>query len=134
MTQIPLFPFGYGLSYTTFSIANAHLSKTVINANESVDLTVPVTNTGKQNGAEIIQVYVRKVNDIDGPIKTLRGFQRVEIEAGKTKQVSILLSPSTFEFYDWSQRKMMVSTGEYEVLYGNSSNVKDLKAITIRIK
>ena len=82
----PLFPFGFGLSYTTFSIGNATISKTAIKKDESVQLTIPVTNTGKRDGTEIVQVYVRKVNDTDGPLKTLRGFQRVDVAAGKTGQ------------------------------------------------
>lgn len=128
-----LFPFGYGLSYTSFKIGNAKLSKTTFKDNESIQLTVPVTNSGKRNGVEVIQVYVRKVNDIEGPLKTLRGYKRVEIQAGKTQQVSIDLNPSSFEFFDWSQRKMMVTPGEYEVYCGNSSASQDLKMIKISI-
>ena len=124
-----LFPFGYGLSYTTFKIGEARLSKTSIKANETIQLTVPVTNTGKRNGVEVVQVYIRKVNDVDGPIKTLRGFKRVEIQAGKTQQISIELGSSSFEFFDRSQHKMMVTPGEYEVYYGNSSDIKNLKII-----
>jgi len=128
-----LFPFGFGLSYTSFKIGNAKLSKTIFKANETIQLTVPVTNAGKRDGAEVVQVYIRKVNDTDGPIKTLRGYKRVEIPAGKTQQVSIDLDPSSFEFFDWSQQKMMVTPGEYEVFYGNTSNTKDLKISKISI-
>jgi len=126
-TNDALFPFGYGLSYTKFRIGEARLNKTSIKANESIQLTVPVTNAGKRDGAEVVQVYIRKVNDTDGPLKTLRGYQRVEIPAGKTKQVSLNLEPSSFEFFDWSQRKMAVTPGEYEVFYGNSSDGKKMK-------
>ncbi len=129
-----LFPFGYGLSYTTFNIGEAKLSKTSIKADESVKITIPVTNAGKVNGTEIVQVYVKKVNDVDGPLKTLKGFERVEVAAGKTAQASIELSPSSFEFYDWGQRKMAVTSGEYEVYYGNSSDAKDLKKLKISIQ
>jgi len=129
-----LFPFGYGLSYTAFKIGEARLSKTTIAANETVQLTIPVNNAGKHDGVEVVQVYVRKVNDIDGPLKTLRGFKRVEIPAGKNQQVAIDLSPSSFEFFDWSQRKMMVTPGEYEVYYGNSSDIKSLKEVKITIQ
>jgi len=129
-----LFSFGYGLSYTTFKIGEAQLSKTAIAANETVQLTVPVSNSGKRRGTEIVQVYVRKANDIDGPLKTLRGFKRVEIPAGKSKQVNIELTPASFEFFDWSQRKMMVTPGEYEVYYGNSSDSKNLKTKKITIR
>ena len=130
----PLFPFGFGLSYTNFKIGKATVDKAEIKSNETVKLTVPVTNTGKRSGTEIVQVYIHKVNDIEGPIKTLRGFQRVELAAGKSGQATIDLSPSAFEFFDWAQRKMMVTPGEYEVLYGNSSDVKALQTLKITIK
>jgi beta-glucosidase len=128
-----LFPFGYGLSYTTFKIGDAKPCKTEIRNNETVELTIPVSNTGKRDGTEIIQVYVKKVNDTDGPIKTLRGFKRVDVKAGKTSQVTIDLAPSAFEFFDRGQLKMAVTSGEYEVFYGSSSDAKDLKTIKITI-
>jgi len=130
----PLFQFGYGLSYTTFSVGEVKLSKPVISKNEALDLTIPVTNTGKRNGAEVIQIYVRKLNDSDGPIKTLKGFQRVEIAPGKTSQVCINLPPSSFEFFDRNIGEMTVGSGEYEVFYGTSSNIKDLKMTIVSIK
>jgi beta-glucosidase len=129
-----LFPFGYGLSYTSFNIGAASLSKTTIKANEAIQLTVPVTNTGKRDGTEIVQVYVHKVNDVEGPLKTLKGFKRVDVAAGKTQIVTIDLPSSSFEFYDWSQRKMAVTPGEYEVSCGNSSDVIDLKLSKIIIQ
>ena len=129
----PLFPFGFGLSYTTFSIGNAQISKTEIRNNESVELTIPVSNTGKRDGTEIVQVYVRKVNDSDGPLKTLRGFQRVNIDAGETGQANITLPSTSFVFFDRSSGKMAVTAGEYEVWYGSSSNTKDLKMVKIMV-
>jgi beta-glucosidase len=129
-----LFPFGFGLSYTNFEIGKATLSKSTINANETISINIPVKNTGKRDGTEIVQVYVRKVNDIDGPLKTLKGFQRVGVPAGKAKQTSITLPPSTFEFYDWGQRKMAVTPGEYIVYYGNSSDDNVLKQLSVSIK
>ncbi len=128
-----LFPFGYGLSYTTFAIGEAQPCKTEIRNNETVELTIPVSNTGKRDGTEILQVYVKKVNDVDGPSKTLRGFKRVELKVGKTTPVTIELVPSSFEFYDRSQHKMAVTSGEYEVFYGTSSDAKDLKSIKIKL-
>jgi beta-glucosidase len=130
----PLFPFGFGLSYTTFSIGNAQLSKSQIGNNESVELSIPVTNTGKRNGTEIVQVYVRKTGDSDGPLKTLRGFKRIAVPAGKTATAVINLPPAAFEFYDTNFGKMTVAAGEYEVLYGNSSAEKDLKTVKVSIK
>lgn len=129
-----LFPFGFGLSYTNFEIGNAKLSKTTINKDETISINIPVKNTGKHDGTEIVQVYIRKVNDIDGPLKTLKGFERVNVPAEKTRQANISLPPSSFEFYDWSQRKMAVTPGKYELFYGNSSVAKDLKSEMIIIE
>jgi beta-glucosidase len=130
----PLFPFGFGLSYTTFSIGNAKLNKTNIKTNETIELIVPVSNIGKRDGTEIVQVYVRKVNDTDGPLKTLRGFQRIDVAAGKTRQAVINLPYTAFEFFDRASGKMAVTAGEYEVWYGNSSDTKDLKMTKITIQ
>ena len=129
-----LFPFGYGLSYTTFDIGQAKLSTNNIHPGESVQMAIPVTNTGDKNGTEIIQVYVRKVNDLDGPLKTLKGFKRVEVEKGKSSLAQIHLPFSAFEFYNWDQRKMAVTSGKYEVLYGNSSDENDLKKTMVTVQ
>nr|WP_319398969.1 xylan 1,4-beta-xylosidase [uncultured Carboxylicivirga sp.] len=128
-----LFPFGFGLSYTQFNIGEAKVNKRAIHANESVQLTIPVTNAGKHNGTEILQVYIRKVDDLEGPIKNLRAFERVEVAKGKTVKTTVELSSSSFEFYDWKQRKMTVTKGEYEILYGTSSKDADLKKLRISI-
>jgi beta-glucosidase len=130
----PLFPFGFGLSYTTFSIGDAKISKTEIKNDESVELTIPVSNTGKRDGTEIVQAYVHKINDTDGPIKTLRGFQRVDVTAGKSNQAVINLPYKSFEFFDRKSNNMAVTSGEYEVLYGTSSDAKDLKTAKITIQ
>ncbi len=129
-----LFPFGYGLSYTKFEIGQTSLSKSVIRADETTGLTVPVKNTGKRDGTEVVQVYVRKSGDIEGALKTLRGFKRIDIKSGKTMRVEFDLPPSSFEFYDREQRKMAVTPGEYEVYYGNSSAPDDLKLVKITVQ
>ena len=128
-----LFPFGYGLSYTSFEIGPGGLSKKSITSDESIQLTLPVRNTGKRLGTEIVQVYVRKIGDTDGPLKTLKGFKRIELASGKSGQVTIDLPPSSFEFYNRDQLKMMVSPGEYEILYGNSSSMKHLSSVMLTI-
>jgi beta-glucosidase len=130
----PLFPFGFGLSYTTFSIGNARISKTGIKKNESVELTIPVKNTGKREGTEIVQVYVHKAGDEDGPIKTLREFRRVDVAAGKTAQAVVNLPYSSFEFFDRYRHGMAVTEGEYEILYGTSSDNKVLKSLKVTME
>ncbi|MBS1661083.1 MAG: glycoside hydrolase family 3 C-terminal domain-containing protein [Bacteroidetes bacterium] len=130
----PLFPFGYGLSYTTFSIGRASLSREEIGKGEGVSLSVPVVNTGKRRGTEVLQIYIRRVGDTTGPLKTLRAFRRVELEAGKASGVSVELPYSAFEFYDEDRLEMAVTGGEYEVLYGSSSAGKDLQKVTVRVK
>jgi len=79
-------------------------------------------------------VYVKKVNDVDGPVKTLRGFKRTEVGAGKTTNAIIDLHPSAFEFYNNKTLKMDVAPGEYELWNGNSSATKDLKMIKLGIQ
>jgi beta-glucosidase len=96
-------------------------------------LRIPVTNQGKRDGTEIIQVYVHKVNDSDGSLRTLKGFQRVNIDAGKTAQAVISLPYDSFEFFDRPAGRMSVIPGEYEIYYGNSSDPKDLKISKIII-
>ena len=128
-----LFPFGFGLSYTDFSIGKATISKTNLSKGDTAKLTIPVTNSGKRAGTEVVQVYIRQINEIDGALKTLRGFQRIEIPAGKTSQAVIELPFSSFQFYKENESKMTSAQGEYEILYGNSSNDKDLKRIKVKL-
>jgi beta-glucosidase len=130
-----LFPFGFGLSYTNFNIGNAEFNKTTIKNDESIQLSIPVNNTGDFDGTEIVQVYVRKLNDTeDAPLKTLKGYKRLEVKSGETKNAIIDLPSTAFEFYDWDTLSMNVTAGEYEVYYGTSSDPKDLKMTNIKIQ
>ena len=129
----PLFPFGFGLSYTSFSIGEARLFNNVIKSGESAELTIPVSNTGKVAGTEVVQVYIHKVSDKNGPIKTLRGFHRINLEPGMSSEISIDLPGKAFEFFDRSTGKMSTVPGEYELWYGNSSRSTDLKMVKVSI-
>lgn len=121
-----LFPFGYGLSYTEFSFGEARADKV------KRTLIVPVSNTGKRAGTEVVQVYVRKVGDTDGPLKSLKAYQRVSLKPGESKDVVLQLSDEAFEFFDHSTNTMRVTPGaRYEVFYGNSSKDEDLKMIVM---
>ena len=122
----PLFAFGYGLSYTTFEIGEAKMQ-----GKESI--TIPVTNTGKRNGTETVQVYIRNLGDAEGPLKSLRAFQRVNVKAGETVTATLKLDANAFEFWDPETNTMRTKPGKYEILYGNSSMDKDLKKMTITL-
>ena len=117
MTETPLYPFGYGLSYTTFDISKGRLSKNVISTNQTVTFKANVKNTGKREGTEVVQVYVRKVGDKEGPVKTLRAFRSIPLKAGKSSVVSIDLPPRTFEFFDPETNTMRILPGDYEIMW-----------------
>jgi beta-glucosidase len=134
MTTTPLFPFGYGLSYTTFLIGNADISTQQIKYGENATLSIPVTNTGKRDGTEVLQLYLQRANDATGLTKTLRGFRRIDVAKGKTVKAVIELPYSAFEFYDDKALQVKVSPGEYELWYGTSSDAKDLKMMKVSVQ
>ena len=132
-TQQPLYPFGYGLSYTTFRYDNARLSATEIEAGQPVTLSFDLSNTGKMDGDEVAQVYIKNPNDPEGPIKALKGFKRVHLKAGETQTVSIELEPKAFWSFNDETQDMEIRPGKYQVLYGKSSADSDLKKVELRI-
>ena len=125
MQQAPLYPFGYGLSYTTFDISKPKY--------KDGKVTVTVRNTGKRSGTEIVQVYMRRPADTAGPNKTLRGYARVELAPGQSKQVDIDFPRELFENWDEAAQEMRVVPGDYELMVGSSSDAKDLKTIKVKI-
>ena len=127
----PLFAFGYGQSYTTFAIGDAIGDATIEGQGGSYKVSVPVTNSGQRNGTEIVQLYIRNTADQEGPLKSLRGFQRIDVKAGQSATATIALTPESFEFWDAETNTMRTKPGTYEILYGNSSLDKDLKRLTI---
>ena len=101
--------------------------------NGKVTLTVPVTNTGKVAGAEIVQVYVQALDNPDAPIKALKGFDKLQLEPGATKKATVTLDGSAFEYYDASVDGLSVRPGKYRILYGCSSRDEDLKALDFQV-
>ena len=129
-----LFPFGHGLSYTIFDYGKAKVDKQNVRAGEGMTLTIPLKNTGKLDGDEVIQVYLRNPADKEGPIKTLRAFRRVSLPAGQTENIRIELPASTFECFNPSTNRMEILPGKYELLYGGTSDEKALQKLTITVK
>ena len=134
MTEEPLFPFGYGLSYTRFSYGKAKLNQSKLHKGEKVILTIPVRNVGQQDGADVVQVYISRPDDKEGPQKTLRAFQRVNIVKGEKQNVNIELPYDSFEWFDSTTNTMHPIDGTYKIYYGSSSKAEDLRSINIQIQ
>ena len=133
MTETPLFPFGHGLSYTTFNYGNAKLSTNEMKSEGTCTLTIPVTNTGNRDGEEVIQIYLRRPADKKGPHHTLRAFKRISLKQGETRQVDFQLNGESFEWFDTETNTMHPLKGEYEILYGGTSDARKLKSIQIKL-
>ncbi len=118
----PLFPFGHGLSYTTFEYGEPRLDKTTIHPNETAALTVEVTNTGKRAGDEIVQLYIRDVlsRRVTRPVKLLKGFQRITLQPGETRAVTFPVGPQQLQFLGEDMRPV-VEPGEFLLMVGGSS-------------
>lgn len=122
------FPFGHGLSYTTFDFGAPKYDA------KKGTLTVAVTNSGKRDGEEVVQVYIRNTADTEGPLKTLRAYKRVALKAGESSTVTIDLPRESFEGWDVKTNTMRVVPGKYEVMVGNSSAAQNLKTINVKVK
>ena len=129
----PLYPFGYGLSYTKYSYNAPKLSSTTFNQGEAVTVTVEVTNSGKMDGEEIVQLYIRdKVSSVTRPVKELKGYQRVALKVGETKTVSFTINAESLAFYDINMT-YCVEPGKFTIMTGSSSNSKDLKKVILAV-
>ncbi len=124
----PLYPFGYGLSYTTFTYSDVKLSKTSMNQSGEITATVTVTNAGKREGKEVVQLYIRDlVGSVTRPVKELKGFEKIELKAGESKEVSFTIDADMLKFYNYNI-EFVCEPGEFEVMIGgDSKNVKKSK-------
>jgi len=128
-----VYPFGYGMSYTTFDIKNVKIQHKIISVSDTVNVTAEITNTGTMEGAEVVQMYLRDiVSSVTRPMKQLKDFKRVLLKPGETKQVTFTIAPEKLAFYD-KNMDFVVEPGEFEVMVGNSSLDKDLKKITFEV-
>lgn len=134
MQQKPLFPFGHGLSYTTFHYGRPTLSHKRINRNQCVTLSVAVTNTGTRDGHEVVQLYLSKPDDTEGPVRTLRALERVHIPAGQTVTVTFDLGEKELQWWDDASQTMRMLPGKYVVQTGGSSSTEALKEIPLTIR
>jgi beta-glucosidase len=123
MTQKPLYPFGFGLSYTSFRFDSINLSAAAISANETVKVAVNLTNTGKYDADEVVQIYISKDNrGTDDPLSSLRGFSRVHIKAGKSASVEFKLPSSAFESINEDGEPLLVP-GSYSIIAADAAPV-----------
>ena len=133
IAKTPLYPFGYGLSYTNFKISEPKVSGSMKTESDKLTVSVEVTNTGKVAGDEVVQLYIRdEISSATRPVKELKGYQRVHLKAGETKTVSIPLSAESLAFYD-IRFNYCVEPGDFTIMVGNSSDDKNLKKTTLSV-
>lgn len=119
----PLFAFGHGLSYTTFSLTNLRASTTQMSQDGTITFTVNVRNTGKREGAETVQLYIHDVKaSVDRPYKELKGFQKVSLRPGESRDVSITIDSQALSYYDEATSSWKAEPGKFEALVGNASD------------
>jgi beta-glucosidase len=129
----PLYPFGFGLSYTTFAIKNPRLKKKKIGRKDSTQVLVEVTNTGRRSGTEVVQMYIRDLfSSVTRPVKELKGFAKVFLAPGETKTVTLEITPELLSFYDINY-KFTVEPGDFEIMVGNSSRDADLQKLNLQV-
>ena len=127
-----LYPFGYGLSYTTFAYSDIHLSSTEMSADGELTATVTVTNTGSRDGAEVVQLYIRDlVGSVTRPVKELKGFEKIFLKAGESRKVSFSITPELLKFYNYDLQ-FVCEPGDFDVLIGGNS--RDVKKARFLLK
>ena len=118
----PNFPFGHGLSYTTFEYGKAKVNSKAIEKSEKLYITIPITNTGNRAGAEVVQLYIKCLNSsVIRPIKELKGFCKVELQPNETKEISFTITAEELSFFDEKQHKWIAESGKFEALMASSS-------------
>ncbi|KQB43753.1 Beta-glucosidase-like glycosyl hydrolase [Flavobacterium daejeonense] len=118
----PLYAFGHGLSYTSFTYNSMQLSKKNLKKDDVIKVSVSVTNTGKRDGEEVVQLYVKTINSaIQQPIKALKSFQRVALKAGETKIVDLILEAKSLEYWNSNKQQFELEKGQIEIQVGGSS-------------
>jgi beta-glucosidase len=131
--NMPLYPFGFGLSYTQFEISEPTLSSSKINDSETITLSTVVSNTGSYNGEEIVQLYIRdRVSSVTRPVKELKGYQRVSLTPGASQKLEFDITPEMLAFYD-VEMNYVVESGMFDIMVGNSSADKDLKKVSMEV-
>ncbi len=127
----PLFPFGYGLSYTTFNYANLRIKDAVMKKSGTTTVSVDVKNTGSRDGAEVVQLYIRdNYSSVPRPVKELKGFKKIWLKPGETQTVNFTITPEALSFYDASM-KWVVEPGDFTIMVGTSSDKTN--SITLKI-
>ncbi|MBQ5647870.1 MAG: glycoside hydrolase family 3 C-terminal domain-containing protein [Alistipes sp.] len=134
MSTKPLYEFGYGLSYTTYEYSDLQLSKKEIAANENIEVSVTIKNTGARDGVEIAQLYICDCySEVTRPVKELKGFERVALKAGESKRISFNLTPEHLQYYNL-EMKRVVEPGTFKVMVGKSSQDADLLTAEFEVK
>jgi beta-glucosidase len=129
----PLYPFGFGLSYTEFEFKNLRLKKERIKVGESTTVEVDITNTGKRAGAEVVQMYIRDlVSSVTRPIQELKGFRKVPLAPGETRTITLEITPDALSFYDIDMQ-YRVEPGEFEIQVGHSSRDAGLRKLVLTV-
>jgi len=129
VTNEPLYPFGYGLSYTEFTYGDLVLDKSRMSSEKILTASISLTNSGKYDGAEIVQLYLRDmVGSVTRPVKELKGFQKVFLKAGETRNISFTITPEDLKFYNYDLRYDW-EPGEFLVMIGGNS--RDIKSATV---
>src|SRR5262249_4305470 len=129
----PLYPFGFGLSYTTFRVDNVSLLWPSIRRGDSTIVSARITNTGTRVGTEVLQVYVRDlVSSVTRPVKELKGFRKLRLEPGEVATVEVPIAPESLAFYDVDMN-YVVEPGEFAIMVGTSSRDSDLTTVTLRV-